>query len=61
MAYLDGLGQRETPQLIGNLRGDIKIFATGDFETNLRTLYMYDGNMKEGWGSVVRKFKSPWY
>ena len=44
MAYLDGLGPREAPQVVGNLRADLKTFASGDFKTALMTLCMYDGD-----------------
>ena len=55
LAYLDGLGPGAAPQAIGNLRGDLKAFAEGDFKTTLSTLCMYDGDLdsEEAWGRRV--------
>ena len=49
MAYLDGLGPRETPQVVGNLRADLEAFASGDFKIAQRTLCRCGGNLQEGW------------
>ena len=47
IAYLDGLGSRATPQVVGSLRADLKSFATGgDFKRAQRTLCRYRGDVE---------------
>ena len=47
IAYLDGLGSRATPQVVGSLRADLKRFATGgDFKRAQRTLCRYRGDVE---------------
>ena len=52
MAYLEGLGPRVAPQVIGNLRADLKAFAESDFKDALKTLCGYVSDMDERWLEV---------